>query len=155
MIQQEIEEAIKLTEELIADFDLSGDDRNPLNKLINLAILHLLVMKSGISKKKEDIENPNDGDNININYQRFCQGYNQAIDDYTAYLARQEAERRQKLSGLEGMIEKLLREKVNPLACNGNYDKECSLQDCNNSYFWEDIVKDFATAIRKHLEVER
>ena len=52
MTQQEIEEAIKQTEELIIDFDLSGDDRNPLNKLINLAELHLSIMKSGMPKKK-------------------------------------------------------------------------------------------------------
>ena len=54
MTQQEIEEAIKQTEELIADFDLSGDDRNPLNKLINLAELHLSVMKSGMLKRLPD-----------------------------------------------------------------------------------------------------
>ena len=151
MTQQEIEEAIKQTEELIAGFDLSGDDRNPLNKLINLAKLHLSVMKSGMPKKKLTYQNRSikiGGQEIKETDSRYNAGYNDGIKDFTAFLA-------QKLSGLEGMIEKLLREKVNPLACNGNYDKECSLQDCNNSYFWEDIVKDFATAIRKHLEVER
>lgn len=89
MTQKEIEEAIEQTEELIIDFDLSGDDRNPLNKLINLAKLHLQVMKSGVPKKKP-IKVKDD-----IDYEAVS--YNKAIDEFTAYLA-------QKLSGLEGIV---------------------------------------------------
>mgnify|MGYP001559271077 CR=1 FL=1 len=123
MTQQEIEEAIKQTEELIIDFDLSGDDRNPLNKLINLAKLHLQVMKSGVPKRLPDkaitVEAPSvsaresgrywflkingavvalvPSKELAIELVQKCFDRNQAVDEFTAYLA-------QKLSGLEGIV---------------------------------------------------
>ena len=130
MTQQEIKEAIKLVEVLIADFDLSDNDRNPLNKLINLAELHLSVMKLGIPKKKKESKSSfNEEEQQGYLVQDYeAIGFNQAIDDFTAYLA-------QKLSGLEGVIYK-----------NSEDNGGCGV-----------VInpEQLLTAIRKHLEVEK
>ena len=126
MTQQEIKEAI---------FDLSGDDRNPLNKPINLAKLHLSVMKSGMPKKKLTYQNRSikiGGQEIKETDSRYNAGYNDGIKDFTAYLA-------QKLIGLEDVI-------------RGSSLCHLCLSNVSEG---EKEIKELVEIIRKHLEAER
>lgn len=138
MTQQEIEEAImgiKIELEQRIEDKTKGRCLSsmffPRDNHLQIAIavlkLHLAVMKSGVLQKKEVVD-----EFVGSFYDpisRFNAGYNQAIDEFTAYLA-------QKLSGLEKFLYKTIGE-----------------SDWNN--LPEEQVKEIAIAIRKHLEVER
>ena len=130
MTQQEIEEATKATKAfLYAANPPDGESIQAVEALLDLAKFHLSVMKSGIPKRicyfKRDFNRLRDYEKAKLTEE----GYNQAVDDFTAYLA-------QKLEGLEGVI------------------RESSLYDLCSNYIYEreKEVKDLATAIRKHLK---
>ena len=107
MTQQEIEKAIGRIKSWIffkekegVSFDKEGF--KDLQLILSIAKLHLLVMKSGMPKKKLTYQNRSikiGGQEIKETDCRYNVGYNDGIDDFTAYLA-------QKLSGLEEVIYK-------------------------------------------------
>lgn len=120
MTRQKIEEAIN---------NKYGTTEKQLKLLKEIAKLHLLVMESGVPKKKEILQyKGSEIDLVTTALIGQSQGYNQAIDDFTAYLA-------QKLSGLEEVIYKNSED-------NGG---------CGVVISPEQLL----TAIRKYLEVER
>ena len=120
MTQQEIEEAIG---------NKYGTTENQLKLLKEIAKSHLSVMKLGILQKLEPILIDIGVGNLESEYEK---GYNQAIDEFTAYLA-------QKLSGLEEVI----RESSLCHLCLSNVSEG------------EKEVKELVETIRKYLGVER
>lgn len=90
MTQQEIEEAINAK--------TIGDRIIAYDTLVKIAAIHLSIMKSGVPKKKKQ---PGTYSITDANLPYRIIGYNQAINDFTAYLAQQEAERNKKLEGEE------------------------------------------------------
>ena len=149
MTHQEIEEAIKivnLKKELdekdcschisppcpkCVDTPTDDDIYEAVYTIIDLAKLHLSVMKSGVPKKKVILPMSTDY-RYGKSTQRSLFSYNQAIDKFTAYLA-------QKLSGLEEVI------------------RESSLCRLCLTEVWEaeKEIKELVSMIRKHLEVEK
>ena len=136
MTQQEIEKAIGRIKSWIffkekegVSFDKEGF--KDLQLILSIAKLHLLVMKSGMPKKKLTYQNRSikiGGQEIKETDCRYNAGYNDGIKDFTAYLA-------QKLIGLEEVISKVTK---NWRLDEGDFG-----------------VPEIATAIRKHLERER
>lgn len=138
MSQQEIEKTIAIKRwhsqcPISKEFNYTEQQVNQADKiLVDLATLHLSIMKSGVPSKGGR------GKIVIGNYQSqtpekiYPQSYfidkkiDEVIDEYTAYLA-------QKLEGLEKFLYKIIGE-----------------SNWNN--LPEGQVKDLATAIRKYLE---
>ena len=96
MIQQEIEAAYS---SVMTSYNRGLVPRSEdIKLLLDLTKLHLQVMKSGVPKKKEILQyKGSEIDLVTTALIGQSQGYNQAIDDFTAYLA-------QKLEGIEKII---------------------------------------------------
>ena len=86
--EKELQEAIAIMKDIIPNtMGLQAYQIEALAIIINLAQLHLKVMKSGIPKERFLFAG-----NVELN-----KGYNLAIDEFTVYLT-------QKLEGLENLI---------------------------------------------------
>ena len=95
MTQQKIEKAISAIDNEMQYLQTDGNEKY-YQILLDIAKLYLSVMKLGILQKLEPILIDIGVGNLESEYEK---GYNQAIDEFTAYLA-------QKLIGLEGVIYK-------------------------------------------------
>ena len=128
MTQQKIEKAISAIDNEMQYLQTDGNEKY-YQILLDIAKLYLSVMKLGILQKLEPILIDIGVGNLESEYEK---GYNQAIDEFTAYLA-------QKLSGLEEVI------------------RESSLCHLCLAEVWEaeKEIKELVSSIRKHLGVEK
>jgi hypothetical protein len=56
---------------------------------------------------------------------------------------------------IQGLIKQYLQDNVSGRCCTGDYDTECSMQDKNKSWFWDEDSKSLAQSVHELLRKER